>query len=164
MTPNDQFLAYLRTYVPYAIGALAAWLLATFAVKLPDEFLVALTAFAVVAAQNGYYFLGRLLERWLPELGWLLGFPKQPAYTGVADLWASVVRTGIPTIVGAVLGALAALGLNLDPQTQSGLVVLLVAILQALYYAAAKALVARWPATGWLLGGVPAPEVYLSVR
>lgn len=161
MTPNDQLLAYIRTYVPYAIGAAAAWLLATFAVRLPDEFVIALTAFAVVAVQNGYYLGARLLERWVPWLGVLLGFPKQPAYTGVADLWGSVVRTGIPTIVGGILGALAAAGLNLDAQSQSGLIVLLVGVLQALYYAAAKAITTRWPSTGWLLGGVPAPSVYL---
>jgi hypothetical protein len=164
MTPNDQVLAYIRTYVPYAIGAFVAWLLATFTLTLPDEFVVAVIAFAVVAVQNLYYLVIRLLERWAPMLGVFLGFPKQPAYTGVADLWGSVVRTGIPTIVGGILGLAAALGLQLDSETQAGLIVILIGVLQAVYYAGAKELIARWPSTGWLLGGVPAPAVYLSAR
>lgn len=162
MTPNDQVLAYIRTYVPYAIGAAVAWLLATFALQLPDEFVVAVIAFAVVAVQNVYYLVIRLLERWAPWLGVFLGFPKQPAYTGVADLWGSVVRTGIPTLAGSILGVLAAIGLQLDAQSQTGLIVILIGVLQATYYAGAKEIIARWPAAGWLLGGVPAPAVYLS--
>lgn len=160
-SPNDQLLAYIRTYVPYGIGVFAAWLLATFAFRLPDELVIALTAFAVVATQNVYYLLVRLLERQVPWLGWLLGFPKQPAYTGVADLWGSVIRTGIPTLAGAILGVLAAIGLHLDADSQTGLVVIIIGVLQALYYAAAKAIISRVPAAGWLLGGVPAPATYL---
>lgn len=161
MTPNDQILAYIRTYVPYAVGAAAAWLFATFAFALPDELVIAITAFLVVVAQNAYYFLGRLLEQFVPELGIFLGWPRQPVYDGLADVWASVVRTGLPTIAGAILGVAVAVGLNLDAQSQTGLIVIIVGILQSLYYAAAKALISRWPALSWMLGGVPAPELYV---
>jgi hypothetical protein len=162
MTPNDQILAYIRTYVPYAVGATAAWLLVTFAVTLPDELTIAITAFLVAAAQNVYYILIRVAETYAPWLGVFIGWPKTPGYLGLSDLWASIIRTGIPTIAGALLGLVVALGLQLDPQTQTGLVVVVVGLLQALYYAAARALVKKWPAVDWLLGAVPAPTGYLA--
>jgi len=167
MTPNDQVLAFIRTYVPYAIGAAAAWLLVTFAIHLPDDVTVALTAFLVVAAQNAYYLLIRVVERHVPWLGVLLGWPKQPAYTGVADLWGSVLRTGLPTLAGLLafgVGYLIAtvFGFHLDAQSQTGLIVIILGVLQGLYYAAAKWIIARAPGWSWLLGNVPAPATYLT--
>lgn len=167
MTPNDQVLAFIRTYVPYAIGAGAAWLLVAFAIHLPDDLLVALTAFFVVAAQNVYYLLIRLVERQVPWLGVLLGWPKQPTYTGVADLWGSVLRTGLPTLAGALVFGIGYLiatifGFHLDAQSQTGLIVIILGVLQGAYYAAAKWIIAKIPAAGWLLGGVPAPAMYVG--
>lgn len=169
MTLNDQVIAFIRTYVPYAVGAALAWLFATLAVRLPDELVVALTAFLVVAAQNTYYFILRLLEQFAPWVGVLLGFPKQPEYIGVGDLWGSVVRTGIPTLAGALVFLLgvwlaSAFGVTISPDTASGWIVIVIGVLQALYYAAAKAVIQRFPSAGWLLGGVPAPAVYARFR
>lgn len=153
MTPHDKALAYIRTYVPYAVGAAIAWLIATFAVDLSGDFEVALIAFAVAIAQNVYYLIARLLERALPQFGVLLGIPSQPRYENVSDLWASIVRTGIPTIVGAlVVVAVNAFVLPLDVDTQSWLIAVVIALVQALYYALARWVIERWPSASILLG------------
>jgi len=152
MTANDRILSFIRTYVPYAIGALLAWLFVKTQIDLRGEFQVAIIAVVVAAIQNAYYYVVRLLEVQLPWVGVFLGFPKQPDYIGVDNLWASFVRTAIPTVIGVALFLLANLGFKLDAETQTGLVVILVGIAQALYYATARALVARWSALSWLLG------------
>jgi hypothetical protein len=158
MTPNDKALAYIRTYVPYAIGALLAWLLATFAVDLHGEFEVALIAFAVALTQNVYYLVARLLERVLPAFGILLGIPSQPSYANVSDLWASIVRTGIPTVVGAVFVVIVnAYAVPLDGDGQAWIITVIIAFVQALYYAAARWVIARWPSASILLGKDVAP-------
>lgn len=160
MTLHDQLISYIRTYVPYGVGIAAAWLLATFALTIPDDLVLAITAFLVVAAQNVYYLAIRLAERYVPWLGVFLGWPKQPDYLGMSNLWASVLRTGIPTVIGGLIGLIIALGLNLDPQTQSLLAVALIGVAQALYYGAARWLTARVPALEWMLGDTPAPDSY----
>lgn len=137
--------------MPYAIGALLAWLFVKTNIDLRGEFQIALIAFVVVGFQNGYYYVVRLLEVAWPPLGIFLGFPKQPVYNGVSNLWASFVRTAIPTIIGVGLFLLANLGFNLDAETQSGTVVILVGIAQALYYTVARALIAKWSGLSWLL-------------
>lgn len=162
MTPNDRALAFIRTYVGYGITALVAWLLLRTGVDLQGAPAVALVAFAIAASQNVYYLLIRMLETQIPAFGVFLGIPKPPKYSHVSDLWASVVRTTIPPFVGAAVVILASIvGLNLNPETQSDLIVIGIAVVEALYYALAKILVERWPRSlGWLLAGQVATPSY----
>ena len=162
MTGNDRILGFIRTYVPYAIGAFLGWLFVKTQVDLRGEFQVALIAFVVAGVQNLYYYVVRVLEIQFPALGIFLGFPKQPAYTGVDNLWASFIRTAIPTIVGVGLFLVAQLGLHLEADDEAGLVVILVGVAQALYYAAARAIIHRVPRASWLLGADQKP-VYADV-
>jgi len=159
LTANDRVLAFVRTYVPYAITAFVAWLL-VHGVNLQGAPAVALIAFGTAIATNGYYLVVRLLEQQIPILGIFLGVPKLPSYTGVSDLWASVVRTCIPPLVAALVITVAAfLGLSIDVNTQADVVVVGIAVVEAIYYALAKLLVGRWPSSlGWLLGGQYAPS------
>lgn len=159
ITANDRILAFVRTYVPYAVTALVAWLL-VHGVDLQGAPAVALIAFGTALATNGYYLVVRLLEQQIPILGIFLGAPKLPSYTGVSDLWASVVRTCIPPLVAAFLITVSAfLGFAIDVNTQADLIVIGIAVVEALYYALAKLLVGRWPSSlGWLLGGQYAPS------
>lgn len=159
MTLDQKITALIRTYVPYAIGAAVAWVLATFALDLTGPTEAALVAFTVVVVQNAYYLAIRLAEPKLPWLGALLGVTAVPEYTGVDNLWASVIRTGIPTVVGAAVTALASgLFLHLDAATQTGLIVGITGVVQAAYYALAAFLERRFPATRVLLGNVGTPE------
>jgi hypothetical protein len=158
MTPNDKISALIRTYVPYAIGAVIAWLLTTFTIDLSGEFEAALVALSLVVVQNLYYLAVRLLETRIVGLGVLLGLPKAPEYVGVSNLWASVVRTGIPTIVGALVGLVVVWLGDVPADVSTGLTVTIIAIAQALYYTVAAFVVAKWPRVTALLGDVVAPE------
>lgn len=169
MTAHDKVLAYIRTYIPYAVGAVIAWLLATAHLDLRGAPEVALTAFAVALTTNLYYVVIRVLEDRLPVLGVFLGFPRAPEYANVSNLWASLVRTWIPPLVGALVVAVtawAALALGVEPlpsEQAASVAVVGVAVVEGLYYAAARALLARWPRLSWLLGGDFAPT-YPAVR
>jgi hypothetical protein len=158
MSPNDQVQSVIRTYVPYAVGAVLAWLLAKFTIDLTGEFQAALIAFVVVVVQNVYYFVIRLAETKLPMLGVLLGLPGKPTYGGVSDLWASVVRTGIPTIVGALVAVVASVLGNVDVEATAGFTVFSIAVAQAAYYALAQVAAERFPALTFLLGTGSTPS------
>lgn len=151
MTPNDKIIGFIRTYVPYLIGAGIAWVLATIGLDLRGEFATALIAVVVVGSQNGYYYLVRLLETRFPGTGVLLGFPSAPKYGAVDSLWASFVRTAFPTLIGAGIFALVNIGLQLDAETQTSLIVVFVAIAQVLYYGLARFLISKFPKLTWLL-------------
>lgn len=68
----------IRTATPTLVGMLAAWLTVTFAVEVPDELLVELTAAITGIALMLYYLAARLIEQRVPSLSWLLGSPSRP--------------------------------------------------------------------------------------
>lgn len=75
----------------------------------------------------------------------------------------SHARTFAPIAVGAVLAWLAVrFGLEVDGEAQAGLTVLVTGLIQAGYYALARALEQRWPLLGVLLG-VPAKPRYPDI-
>lgn len=158
MTAHDKVLGYIRTGVPYAIGAFLSWILATTTLDLSGAPEVALIAFCVAAVTNLYYGVIRVVEVRFPLLGVFLGWPKAPQYAEVGNLWASLVRTCIPPIVGAVIVSgsawiAQAFGVVIDAQAQAGSIVVAVAAVEAVYYAGARALLERFPGLAWLLGG-----------
>lgn len=71
-----------------------------------------------------------------------------------SDLGVSTVRTLVPVIVGLAVAWLAKAGVTIDNATLSHAID---AIAVGAYYAATRALEARWPAAGWLLGIAKAP-------
>ena len=87
MTINDRLIALIRTYVPYAVGAAAAWVFATFALDLRGDVEAAVVAFSIPVVQNLYYLVVRVAETRFPAVGVLLGISRVPAYTDVANLW-----------------------------------------------------------------------------
>lgn len=69
----------IRTTVPLIVG----WVVVTLAkngVEIDDDTKVMLVSAATSAVSFLYYVAVRLLERWKPKLGWLLGVAKQPVY------------------------------------------------------------------------------------
>jgi hypothetical protein len=74
----------------------------------------------------------------------------------------ALIRTVVPSAVGALFGWLASLGLSLDAETQAGLVLALIATFTGMYYAAVTYAATKWPAFGWLLG-VAATPTYTRV-
>jgi len=71
----------------------------------------------------------------------------------------SLIRTYVPLAVGVAVTYLAqTLGVVLDEDTSATASSAAVAIVTAVYYAAARALESRWPALGVLLGAARAPS------
>lgn len=64
----------------------------------------------------------------------------------------ALIRTVVPTLVGAFTAWLASLGLNLDAETSAGLIVALTGIFSGLYYTAVRIAAERYPWLNWLLG------------
>ncbi len=163
MTLHDRTIAAIRTYVPYVITAALAYIYTSTAVDLRGDFQVALIAVTSVGVTNLYYLLIRLIETKLPWIGVLLGWPKAPEYEHVENLWASLVRTGIPTVAGALVfiaGYWVAelLGITIPADVSAQVVVFLIAVLEVLYHAAAVSLASRWSGLAWMLGGTMPPE------
>jgi hypothetical protein len=151
-TMNDRATGLIRTYVGYGIGAVLAWLLVHTGVDLHGPFQAAVLVLVVALVTNSYYLAIRLLEVRFPFVGVFLGIPKAPDYLAVDNLWASFVRTAIPTVVSAVIVGVVAVWIDLNADQQASVIAAVVAIVSSLYYTVARSVVARWPRTKLLLG------------
>lgn len=86
---------------------------------------------------------------------------RQALRDAAGVLWASLVRTVVPVIVGGALGALAAHGLEVDPEVEGAATAVLTSAGSLAYYAVVRLLevyVAPW--WGWLLGLAKSPDAY----
>jgi cation transporter-like permease len=83
--------------------------------------------------------------------------------TTLEALWASITRTLVPIIVGAVLGWLAASNIPLDPEFEVALTALLTGLFSAAYYLLVRVF-ERYvsPKLGWLLGNAKQPAAYVG--
>lgn len=70
----------------------------------------------------------------------------------------SVVRTGVPVLVGVVVSFAAAKGIHVSPELEAQLVVLAGAAAGSIYHWLVRVLEERWPRFGWLLGFARAPH------
>lgn len=76
-------------------------------------------------------------------------------------LWASIVRTIVPIIVGSVLGWFTAVNVPVDPEFEGALTVLLTLLLTTAYYVAVRLFETYIsPKLGWLLGYAKSPDSY----
>lgn len=76
---NSFVISQIRTLTPIAVGALISWLTLQ-GVQIDNDAQLALAVGITGLLQGGYYLLARLLEKQFPQLGFLLGSPKQPNY------------------------------------------------------------------------------------
>lgn len=72
------FASIVRTAVPAAVGALAAWLV-TLGIAMPADVRAELAAFLTAFLTVAYFIVARAVERRYPALSWLLGSGQQPA-------------------------------------------------------------------------------------
>jgi hypothetical protein len=75
----------------------------------------------------------------------------------------SHIRTVVPIVVGALISWLTTLGIDIDPETQMGLILGMTGLFQAAWYAVIRALAQRWPWFGVFLGVNKAPEYAIEV-
>jgi len=79
----------------------------------------------------------------------------------VQALWASIVRTVVPLIVGAVLQLAVTLNVPLDPQFEELLATVLTLAFSVAYYVAVRLFETYIsPKLGWLLGYAKSPDSY----
>lgn len=69
----------------------------------------------------------------------------------------SQIRTFVPIVVGALVAWLITLGIELDAETQTSLVITLTGVIQAVYYFLVRLLEKKWPQVGVLLGVASKP-------
>lgn len=78
-------------------------------------------------------------------------------------LWASIVRTIVPVVVGFFLQLAVTWNLPLDPEFEGTLTALLTLLLTTAYYVAVRLFETYIsPKLGWLLGYAKAPEKYTA--
>ena len=76
-------------------------------------------------------------------------------------LWASIIRTLTPIIVGAVIGWAVSLGITLDPEFEAALTITIAGAFQAVYYIAFRLFETYVsPKLGWFLGLAKTPAKY----
>jgi hypothetical protein len=81
--------------------------------------------------------------------------------TALTALWASIVRTLVPIIVGAVISFAVSSGITLDEQFEPLLGSALTLAFSGLYYIAVRLLETYvTPKLGWLLGLAKSPSSY----
>ena len=70
----------------------------------------------------------------------------------------SLIRTYVPIGVGAVLSWLLTKNVQIDSETQTGLVIGITGMLQGLYYALVRILEVKFPFLGFLIGSSKKPK------
>jgi uncharacterized membrane protein (DUF441 family) len=76
---NDILTSFVRTIVPYVIGATVAWL-GNKGLHVSDSQVASATALLTFGVGSAYYLVARWLEGKNPKLGVLLGIPTKPTY------------------------------------------------------------------------------------
>lgn len=72
----------------------------------------------------------------------------------------SLIRTWTPILVGALISWLISLGISVSDEAQAGLVILMTAVLQGVYYTLVRWAESRWPWASRLLGSSQIPAAY----
>ncbi|MCC3277544.1 hypothetical protein LJ753_16895 [Arthrobacter sp. zg-Y20] len=73
---------------------------------------------------------------------------------------ASLIRTIVPVVAGAVISWLALVNLDIDAEGQASLSALLTAALTGAYYIVVRLIETKIPQVGWLLGLAKTPDSY----
>ena len=79
----------------------------------------------------------------------------------MTNFFTSLTRTYVPIIVGAFAAWLITVGIELDANSQAGLIVALTGLLQGVYYLVVRLLERKFPQLGVLLGSTQKP-VYIE--
>ena len=87
MTITDYVISLIRTWVPIAVGSVAAWLVAH-GIGLDPGTAVGATAALSGVLSGVYYALVRLVEAKFPALGVLLGHTAKPSYVKATEVIA----------------------------------------------------------------------------
>lgn len=82
MTQQPGFVpSLIRTYSPIAVGAVVTFLARKWGILIDEQTSADLTLALGGLAMALYYTLVRIIEQKVPQLGWLIGLAKAPAYS-----------------------------------------------------------------------------------
>lgn len=76
----------------------------------------------------------------------------------MSDFLVSQIRTHVPVLVGTLISFLTTLGLDLDVETQAGLIAGLTGVIISLYYLIVRLIEKKFPKVGILLGSTKTPN------
>lgn len=76
------------------------------------------------------------------------------------NVMPSVVRTGVPLVVGVGVSFAAAKGIHISPETEAQVVVLIGAVAASAYHWVVRVLEEHWPRFGWMLGMARSPDYH----
>lgn len=82
----------IRTVVPIVVGWLLSLSVVTAAGVTEDQLTLAVTGALTVVGQVVYYVVLRAVERYVPQVGWLLGRAVQPSYMNAKTISGDVIR------------------------------------------------------------------------
>lgn len=82
---NDTNVAQIRTTTPAVVGAILTYLAAKYDIVIDADASAGLIIGFAALATSAYYRVVRALEAKWPVVGWLLGNPKTPTYSGNVD-------------------------------------------------------------------------------
>lgn len=80
----------------------------------------------------------------------------------LSPLIVSIIRTGVPALVGALAAWLLAIGLDVPDELLGEAVAVLSAVATVGYYVLARVVERRWPSLSWLLGSGQQPAAYAT--
>lgn len=76
----------------------------------------------------------------------------------LSDYKTSIIRTITPMVAGFIITWFASKGVTFDEQFRGNLLLILQQLFSALYYIFVRALEAKYPKLGWLLGSPTKPK------
>jgi hypothetical protein len=77
---NDLVTSWIRSVVPMIVGAALSWIALRTGIVIDEASQAGLVTAFTGLLSGLYYILVRWLETKFPQVGWLLGLPKQPGY------------------------------------------------------------------------------------
>lgn len=80
----------------------------------------------------------------------------------MSDFVTSLIRTWVPMLVGAIASYFVTLGIELDAETQAGIIVGMTGLFQAVYYLIVRLVEKKFPEAGGLLLGSSAKPMYIE--
>ena len=80
MNISNFAISSIRTYVPIFVGLGLTWLASTFNIIIDENSKAGLVALLTAVLTALYWLIARILEKWNPKFGGLLGVPAQPHY------------------------------------------------------------------------------------
>lgn len=79
---SDFILSQIRTWVPALVGAFLSWVAMKLEIVVSEDTATNIIALFTAAVIGLYYLAVSILAKKWPQIGWMLGSPRKPSYSG----------------------------------------------------------------------------------